>query len=298
MRTLKNFVYFILVALKSMVRNRWMTLASIGVVSVTLFLLGIFIIVNYNVDLFTRQIKEQVEIVVYVKYDATAEETERLRVRIIEIPEIREVRFVSKREALERLKESFGDKAYLLEGYEEDEMNPLPDSFEIRTTIPEDIPLVAQRIQAFTGVAWVNYGEDVLDQLFLVTRGIRTGVFFFAIVLGLTALFLISNTIKLTVINRSDEIMIMKYVGATDWFIRWPFLFEGMFMGLLGAVLPLLALNYGYGLLVDWLQTQVLFLAFVPTHSVMEEVVRILAPMGVVIGGVGSMFSTHKFLKV
>ncbi len=298
MRIIKNFGYFLLVSLRSLVRNRWMSLASIGVVSVTLLLLGIFIIVNYNVDLFARQIKEQVEIVVHVKHETTDDDLERLRVRIIEIPEIREVRFVSRREALERLKESFGDKAYLLDGYEDDELNPLRDSFEIRTTIPEDIPVVARRIQSFTAVEWVDYGEDILEQLFTVTQGIRTGVFFFAVILGFTALFLIANTIKLTVINRSDEIMIMKYVGATDWFIRWPFLFEGMIMGLMGAVIPLVALNYGYTVLAEWLQTQVMFLAFVPSQMVIYEASRILVPMGVLIGGAGSMFSTHRFLKV
>lgn len=298
MRILKNFGYFLLVSLKSLVRNRWMSLASIGVVSITLFLLGIFIIVNYNVDIFARQVKEQVEVIVYVKDDVSQAHTERLRVQIIEIPEVREVRYVSRREALERLKESFGDKAYLLEGYEDDEMNPLRDSFEIRTTVPEDIPVVAQRIQSFSAVDWVDYGEDILERLFTVTQGIRAGVFFFAVILGLTALFLIANTIKLTVINRSDEIRIMKYVGATDWFIRWPFLFEGMIMGLLGAIIPLVALNYGYGIMVDWLQAQVMFLAFVPSQVVMYEVFQVLVPLGVIIGGAGSMFSTHRFLKV
>jgi cell division transport system permease protein len=87
-------------------------------------------------------------------------------------------------------------------------------------------------------------------------------------------------------------------VGATDWFIRWPFLFEGMIMGFVGAAIPLIIMNYGYGLMVDWLQTQVMFLAFVPTQMVMDEVIRVLIPMGVIIGGVGSMFSTHRFLKV
>jgi cell division transport system permease protein len=298
MRTLRNFGYFLRVSLKSLVRNRWMSLASIGVVSVTLLLLGIFIIVNYNVELFARVIKDQVEIVIHVKDGTSAEDLEKLRVRLIEIPEIREVRYVSKREALERLKESFGDKAYLLDGYEDDAMNPLRDSFEVRTTIPEDIPMVAERIQGFPVVDWVDFGGELLERLFLVTRGIRSGVFFFAIILGLTALFLIANTIKLTVINRSDEIMIMKYVGATDWFIRWPFLFEGMIMGLLGAIVPLVILHYGYSLLVDWLSTQVMFLAFVPPQMILSEVSRVLAPMGILIGGAGSMFSTGRFLKV
>lgn len=298
MKTLKNFAYFVKVAFKSLARNRWMSLASIGVVSVTLLLLGIFIVVNYNVDLFTRQVKAQVEIVVYVKDANTPEITDALRVRIIEMPEIQEVQFISKREALERLKESFGDKAYLLEGYDDDALNPLRDSFEIKTAIPEDIAAVAQRIEGFAGVDWVDYGEDFLERLFTVTRGVKMAVFIFAIVLGLTALFLISNTIKLAVFSRSDEIMIMKYVGATDWFIRWPFLFEGMIMGFLGAVIPLLILNYGYALLVGWMQTQVMFLAFVPPQMVMDEVIRVLIPMGVGIGGVGSMFSTHRFLKV
>ncbi len=298
MKTLKDFLYFLKEALKSLVRNRWMSLASIGVVSVTLLLLGIFMLVNFNVDLFTRDLKDQVEILVYVQDANTEAETESLRIRMIEIPEVEEVRFVSKGEALERLKESFGDRADLLAGYEDDEINPLRDSFEIKTSVPEDVSVVAQRIQGFRGVDWVDYGQEFVERLFLIARGIKIGVLAFMIVLGLTAVFLISNTIKLAVFSRSDEVKIMKYVGSTDWFIRWPFLFEGMIMGLLGAITALLILNFGYGFVVDWLHTQVRFLNFMPSNFVMGEVIKVLLPMGVIIGGLGSMISTQRFLKV
>ena len=298
MKTLKDFLYFLKEALKSLVRNRWMSLASIGVVSVTLLLLGIFMLVNFNVDLFTRDLKDQVEILVYVQDANTEAETESLRIRMIDIPEVEEVRFVSKGEALERLKESFGDRADLLAGYEDDEINPLRDSFEIKTSVPEDVSVVAQRIEGFRGVDWVDYGQEFVERLFLIAQGIKIGVLAFMIVLGLTAVFLISNTIKLAVFSRSDEVKIMKYVGSTDWFIRWPFLFEGMLMGLLGAITALFILNFGYGFVVDWLHTQVRFLNFMPPHFVMGEVIKVILPMGVIIGGLGSMISTQRFLKV
>lgn len=294
----KNFIYFIKEALKSLYRNSWMSLASVGVVSLTLLLLGAFILINFNVDLFTREIKDQVEILVYVQDDIEEGTLDNLRVRLIEVPEVEEVRYISRTEALERLKESFGDRAALLDGYEDDTLNPLRDSFEIKTGIPEDVSKVALRIEGFAGVDLVDYGEPFVENLFNVTNGIRLTVTVFMFALGLTAVFLIANTIKSAVFSRSNEIKIMKYVGATDWFIRWPFLFEGVLLGLLGALIPLIFLNYGYSFIIQWLQGQVMFMVFVPPQMVMGELIKVLLPIGIIIGGIGSVFSTRRFLKV
>lgn len=295
---IRNFFYFIKEALKSLYRNSWMSIASIGVVSITLLLLGAFILINFNVDFFTREIKDQVEMLVYVEDDITEANLNSLRVRLIEVPEIEEVRYISRSEALDKLKERFGDKASLLEGYEDEELNPLRDSFEVKTSVPEDVGKVAQRVQGYSGVDWVDFGEPFVENLFQVTNGIRLTVTIFMIALGVTAIFLIANTIKLTVYSRSDEIKIMKYVGATDWFIRWPFLFEGVLIGLLGGLIPLVFLHYGYSFIIDWAQSQIVFMSLVPSQLVIRELVKALLPIGIVIGGIGSVFSTRKFLKV
>lgn len=294
----KNFFYFFKEAFKSLFRNSWMSIASVGVVAVTLCLLGTFVLVYFNVGVFAFDIKDQVEILVFVEDEITPQDLNHLRIRMIEIPEVEEVRFVSRSEALEEMKEGFGDRAYLLAGYEEDATNPLRDSFKVRTSMPENVPGVALRIQGFYGTGWVDYGQGFVENLFNITRGVRTGIFIFMVALGITAMFLIANTIKLTVFSRSDEIMIMKYVGATNWFIRWPFLFEGVFLGLLGALLPLALLSYGYNFIVAWLQPQVAFLSFISPPLAMQGLMWVLLPVGVIIGGLGSMFSTHKFLKV
>lgn len=297
MTGLKNFPYFFKEAFKSLCRNGWMSLASIVVVAVTLFLLGAFLLVNYNVNLFAEGVKDQVEIVVYLD-DISPAEREALRIHLIGLEEIQEVRFVSKREAMERLKASMGDRASYLEDYENDANNPLLDSFEVKTVVPEDVPAVAQNIQELSGVDRVDYGEGFVERLFELTRGVKLAAFIFMLSLGITAVFLIANTIKLTVFSRSDEIKIMKYVGATDWFIRWPFLFEGLLLGLLGALMPFLCLNYGYSFLIDALQARVAFLAFATPEMVTSGLLKVLLPLGVLIGGIGSMLSTQRFLKV
>ncbi len=297
MTSLRNFPYFFKEALKSLCRNGWMSLASVAVVAVTLFLLGAFLLVNYNVNLFTEDIKDQVEIVVYLD-DISTTEREDLRIRIIGLEEIQEVKFVSKREALERLKVSMGDRASYLEDYEDDANNPLDNSFEVKTVVPEDVSVAAQNIRKFAGVNRVDYGEGFVERLFELTRGVKLAVLIFMLSLGITAVFLIGNTIKLTVFSRSDEIKIMKYVGATDWFIRWPFLFEGLLLGFWGAFLPFLCLNYGYCFLVDAFQARVAFLAFVPPQLITSGLLQALLPLGVFIGGLGSMLSTQRFLKV
>ncbi len=294
----RNLFYFLKQAWKSLLRNSWMSLASVGVVAVTLCLFGTFILVYFNVGVFAFDIKEQVEILVYVEEEITPQDLNHLRIRIIEIPEVEEVRFVSRCMALAEMKEEFGERAYLLAGYEDKATNPLRDSFKVRTSMPENVPGVALRIQGFYGTAWVDYGQGFVENLFKVTRGVQTGIFVFMGALGITALFLIANTIKLAVFSRRDEIMIMKYVGATDWFIRWPFLFEGIFLGLLGALLPLLLLSYGYNFIVAWLQPQIAFLSFISPPEALRALVVVILPVGIAIGGLGSIFSTHKFLKV
>ncbi|HHX76847.1 MAG TPA: ABC transporter permease, partial [Firmicutes bacterium] len=194
MTGLKNFPYFFKEAFKSLCRNGWMSLASIAVVAVTLFLLGAFLLVNYNVNFFAEGVKDQVEIVVYLD-DISPAEREALRIHLIGLEEIQEVRFVSKREAMERLKASMGDRASYLEDYENDANNPLPDSFEVKTVVPEDVPVVAQNIRKLSGVDRVDYGEGFVERLFELTRGVKLAAFVFMLSLGITAVFLIANTI-------------------------------------------------------------------------------------------------------
>lgn len=297
---LRNSVYYFKEAARGVWRNGWMSFASIVVVVLTLLILGSFTLINLNIHAITEDIKNQVEIVAYL--DEEFEEVyniQRLRSEIIQLSGVQEVTFVSKDEALERLREQLGDHSGITDGLER---NPLPSSFEVRPHDPEKVADLANAIASLTGIESVDYGQKVVEQLFAVSRVIQG---FGYIVIGLLAvisLFLIANTIKLTVYARRHQINIMKFVGATDWFVRWPFILEGVILGLLGAIITYLILFYGYGALYfqasAWMFQYFLSLNMVVPEVAGRELLKILFAMGVGIGAVGSGISVRKFLKV
>jgi len=287
--------YYIKEAFRSIFRNNWMSLASIAVVAVTLFILGSFMLLNINVEYLTEEIKGQVEIIAYVERDIDTEDLDELRIRVIRLPQVEEVRFVDRYEALLRLKDQLGD---MVAGYGEGRPSPLRDSFEIRTNIPEDIPAVAALLREMPGIASLDYGQDIVERLFQFTSAVRWVGLAFMLGLALTAAFLIANTIRLTVNARAGEIMIMKYVGATEWFIRWPFLIEGMLLGAFGALLPRFLLTYMYGQVVAWAELNLVFLPLVSPGAILGEMGTTLLVLGTGIGCLGSLVSIRRFLRV
>ncbi len=295
---IRSLFYFFGEALKSILRNGWMSLASVAVVAITLLILGSFMVLNRNVNEFTRHIKEDVQIVLYVEEEASAAVQMELQQKLVAHPEMQEVRFVSKSEAMERLVDRLGDRAHLVEYYMNEESNPLRNSYELRTRIPEDIPQVAREIESYPGVDYVDYGSGVVEPLFQFTGVVRWVGLLFMGGLAVTAVFLISHTIRLTVYIRRKEIMIMKYVGATEGFIRWPFIFEGLILGLVGALIPIFIIQYSYRTAVLWMQDNIYFISMLPPEAVMEELVTVLIPLGMILGVVGSGISVRRFLKV
>ncbi len=295
---IRSLLYFFGEALKSILRNGWMSLASIAVVAITLLILGSFMVLNRNVNEITRHIKEDVQIVLYVQEEATAAVQMELQQQLIAHPEMQEVRFVSKSEAMERLMDRLGDRAHLVEYYMNEESNPFRNSYELRTRIPEDIPQVAREIERYPGVDYVDYGSGVVEPLFQFTGVVRWVGLLFMGGLAVTAVFLISHTIRLTVYIRRKEIMIMKYVGATEWFIRWPFIFEGLILGFVGALIPIFIIQYSYQTSVLWMQENIYFISMLPPEAVMQELVTLLIPLGMILGVVGSGISVRRFLKV
>ena len=292
---IRNWLHYIKEALSSVYRNGWMSFASVSVVAVTLFILGSFILLNINVAYIAEDIKQQVEIVAFVDESLSPDEVDLLRVSLIRMEKVEEVRFVSREDALERLKEQLGP---LVDGFEGSERNPLRDSFEVRAIIPEEIPAVAEDMAKLPGIARVDYGRGVVEQLFSITGAVRWIGVAFMVGLALTAMFLIANTIKLTVNARSKEIMIMKYVGATEWFVRWPFLIEGILLGFFGALLPTIFLLFIYSEAVAWTNLNLHFLPLVSPGAVIVELAQLLLVLGTVIGGIGSLVSMRRFLKV
>ncbi|HZG81672.1 MAG TPA: permease-like cell division protein FtsX [Brevibacillus sp.] len=284
---------------KNLGRNGWMSFASISAVAITLLILGVFFILAMNVNYFAQSVEKQVEIRVFLDVLATKENVQQVEENIKAIPKVASVTFIPKDEGLKQFKESLGEKAYLFEGLEKD--NPLPDAFVVKTTQPQDTSAVAAQIKKLEFVKNLNYGEGTVEKLFAVTGAVRNVGIAFIIGLGFTAMFLIANTIKLTIVARRREIEIMKLVGATNWFIRWPFFVEGLLMGIAGALIPTIMLTVGYYYLLDAIHSSFeasqLF-KLLPLFPLVNQVALALLAIGAFIGIWGSLVSVRKFLRV
>ena len=288
--------YIIREAFLSLKRNNWMSFASIGTVAVSLFIFGMFLILVMNMNKMVNSLESQVQISVYLQEDLSARDKKDLETDIRNMQGIASVNFVSRDEALERFKVRLGDQKFLLDAL--GDTNPLPDAFEVTVLQPDMVKTAADSIGKFQGVESAKYGQDVIEHLFDITRLIRILGLTFMVLLAGATLFIISNTIRLTVFARRKEVAIMKYVGATDWFIRWPFLLEGMVLGFFGGVIAALLLNSVYSAIVVKVYSTLAFFPLIPEYPFLLYVTLVILLSGMVIGALGSTISLKRFLKV
>lgn len=288
--------YFIREVFMSLRRNNWMSLASIGTVAVSLFIFGMFLMLVLNMNKMAESLESQVQINVYLETSVDREQARDIESDLKELEGVQAVTFVTKDEAMEKFKERLGDQKTLLEAL--DETNPLPDSFEVMITQPDLVKNAAATIEKWDGVESAKYGQDVMEHLFDITRLIRIFGFTLMLVLAFATLFIISNTIRLTVFARRKEIAIMKYVGATDWFIRWPFVLEGMVLGLFGSIISAIALRLVYTGIAEKIYSTLAFFPLIPEEPFLSYITIVVILSGMAIGSVGSAVSIKKFLKV
>ena len=293
---LKTGEYFIQEVFHSLRRNNWMTFASIGTVAVSLFVLGVFLILVLNMNRLAGMLESQVQISVYLEDHLTDREKRQIGYDIESLQGIDSVTYVDRETAKERLKDRLGDQKYLLDALSED--NPLPDAFEVTVTTPSVVESAAGAIAAMQGVEEAKYGQDVVEHLFDITRLMRIFGFVLMGLLGGATLFIISNTIRLAVFARRKEIAIMKYVGATDWFIRWPFLLEGIVLGCIGGFIAAVALRSFYAAMEAKIYSTLAFFPLMPQYPFMNYVTLAILLAGIVIGAIGSVISLKRFLRV
>src|SRR5690625_5067202 len=283
---------------KNIFRNGWMTIASIGAVTMTLILVGAFLALVLNLNEIAKNIEEDVEIKVLIDRSAEEQDIKKLGNQIEELTKVKTVRFACNDEELHSHTESMEDEgdAWLL--FEQE--NPLNHSYIVRGKSPQETEDIAHKIAAYDHVYEINYGQDYVDNLFKFNNYARNIGLALIIGLVLTAIFLISNTIKLTIMSRSTEIGIMKLVGATNGFIRWPFFIEGMLLGILGAIIPISFIMTGYYYLDHYVSAKNTFsfvelLEFNPFAWQLSSIILVI---GMFIGVWGSVMSVRKFLKV
>ena len=293
---LRTSEYFIQETFRSLRRNNWMSFASIGTVAVSLFVLGVFLLLVLNMNRLASSLESQVQISVYLADGLSESARKDIASDIEALQGIEEIRYVPKEEAKERLAKRLGDQKYLLDAL--GEKNPLPDSFEVVLKSPDLVETAAAAITRMDGVEQAKYGQDVIEHLFAITRLIRIFGLALMVLLAGATLFIISNTIRLTVFARRKEVAIMKYVGATDWFIRWPFLLEGMVLGFVGGVLAALALQSFYAAMASKIYETLAFFPLLPQSPYMYYVSAAILLSGMGIGALGSTISLKRFLKV
>ena len=308
---IRNFFRHLWESIKSLKRNVWMTIASVSSVTITLTLVGVFAAVLLNVERIATGIENNIQINVYLDVDSTdssetttneAGETvandsyHQVYDQISKVSGVESVTYSSKDEQLEKLQEAYGDDWTLFDG----DSNPLQDVYIVEADSPSDVKKVAKKIADIEGVESVDYGGSNSDQLFSIAKFIRTWGFAGTILLVVVAIFLISNTIRMTIMSRQRDIEIMRLVGAKNSYIRGPFFFEGAWVGLLGAIVPSIIIYFAYKTVYSSVnpQFEVQGLSLYPINTLLPLVIGGMFLVGIIIGALGSVISMRRYLKI
>lgn len=293
-----SFKYSFKEALKSIKRNKTLSIASIATVTATLFLLGAITLGVANADKLITQLGSMVEVKIYLKEGISDNNKNAIENKIKEVEGIDNITFQSKDDALKDVKEQMNDElGQLTSGFEDN--NPFPASFTVNVKEPLVVDKVVSGIKDMDGIDEIKDARSIIEKISKLTDSFKIGAAVAFVVFIMISLFLIGNTIKITVFTRQKEIGIMKYVGATDWFIRWPFIIEGMILGIFGAAISVLALGFIYAIIINNLSADTLFgFDLVGISYIFKVIIWEFLGCGVFIGAIGSIISMRKFLKV
>ena len=276
-----------------------MGLASVSSIGAVLMILGLVIIMILSINNVVMETKSKFdEIQIFLEDEASIEQLNRIEYEAGNNSGVVSVVFQTKDQALEIMKESWEDDGYLLEGLER---NPLPNSFIVKLRDIEYADNVVARVKDLDGVEEVKYYKDIIEKMVLFANYIRIGGLVLIGALIFVSVFIISNTIKITVTARKREIGIMKYIGATNGYIRGPFIIEGVLFGIIGALISIMVVNYGYSYFFNAVNDRlyILFTVYlVPPGALIKDISIIFIAIGAGIGALGSLVSLKRFLNV
>ncbi len=294
--------YFIGEGFSNVFKNKKSTGASLMIMCATMIIFGIFLILGENINHFVSQVESQQGIEVFIKNEATQEQIDELGEKIRDIDGVGTVEFRSKEENLEQMKERFGDKQDLLEGYEGDN-NIFSASYIVTLTDLTKSQAVQNQINTYRDVVKkITSKDEVITTLINLANGIKIVTGVILLLLIIISIFIIANTIKLTVHARRKEISIMKYVGATNGFIRWPFIVEGMIIGVLASIISIVIVGGAYTFIADKLVSsqfmQLINMNLISFSDMFSSIIFVYMLLGIGIGVLGSVISMRKYLKV
>lgn len=284
---------------KSLFRNRLMSIASISSVAASLLILGIILSIVININSFSEGVKHQFDSInVYLVEDLSRSEIIEIGNQMEDLKGVHSIVYETKEQALENMRIDFEDYSYLLDGLE---YNPFPNTYVINLDDVAYADSVVAKVKTFTGIEEVKYYKDLINQIIDITSYMRNIGLVLSLFIAAIATFIINNTIKLTINSRQREISIMKYVGATSWYIRWPFILEGTILGFVGALIStgLVYIIYSYSFKLFSSQFYVVAAAYIlNVETLLHEVLYLNILIGAGIGALGSMISIRKYLNV
>ena len=289
--------YFIVDALKSIKRNITVSFAAMLTVLVTFFVLGTFTLVGLNFNKTIEDVADKIEIKVYLQDDIKLVNQREVEIKLAEQEGVKAVTYESKDEAFTKLKKDLEGNSGMLEGYSL-ENNPLASSYIVTLEDASYAGDVSKAVEDMTGVESITNQQELIEKISNVVDFVQIlGVVLFFVFIGVS-IFLIMNTIKLAVYSRRREVGIMKFVGATDWFIRWPFVIEGMIIGAVGSLLATAILYFIYRGIFGFIASNLLIANLVPVSFVLTTLLGGFLLGGIVVGAIGSIAALRKFLVV
>lgn len=286
-------------SLRSIGRNFSLSLASISCIMITLIIVGVSLIISYNVDSATKELKKDLSIIAFVSNDADSFDITSVETQIKGIENVSNVEYKSKAVIKDEMMESNDTFENIMQNWD-DEENPLQNIYIVKVFDADRISETATAIKNLSNVTLVKYGEGMVEKLLLAFNGIEKGSFVAVIALIIVTVFLIVNTIKLTIFSRKREISIMRLVGASNMSIKMPFVFEGMFIGIIGAIVPIGLIIYGYYWIYELLGGKLLtdIIDLLPPTDIVFKVSLFVLVSGIIVGMFGSSTAVKKYLKV
>lgn len=292
---LHSFSLFIKEAFNNIFLNKAMSLATVATLTAGLFLFGITSALALNIFSITEKLEKDFKLAVYLEEELETEEKNKIGIKIQELSNVESIDFVSGEDAYDSLKEQWGDTE-ILEGI--DDGSILRDSYKITLSDLSQSGEVVKKLEKIDGIAKISRLEDEMSTFVSITKKVQTGTIIITVILALLAVLIMTNTISLSISARDKQIRIMKYVGATDWYIRWPFIIEGMLIGLFSSAFSCVILKYIYSYLLKSFGSYSELIGVLPLNAAMPPVTAIVIGIGVILGCIASMFSIKNSLKV
>ncbi len=277
-------------------RHKAMVAVTVVTVAITFMVLGAAVLISANGQYIEKNLEDDMEIVVFLDTDVTVDERAAIEGAITSLDGYESMRYVTKDEALVIMGERFGGETGLTNAL--GGVNPLPDAYYIKMQEIEKMPQAAQAVEKLDGVELVRYGQDTVQNMSAFAKALWVGCIAIVAAMIVAALVLVNSTIRLTVSARSEEIAIMKYIGATDFYVKIPFFLEGVILGLIGGGVAFALLYFGYGAAIGYAGEHIAFLNLITDKALVIEVGLYLLLGGAVLGGIGSNIAVRKYLRV